>query len=1067
MEIWVIFGESLSPIGSNLPKPSFHDEEKDGHYVEEVDPGGPAERAGLKVGDRVIQIDGTNVEADDHLDVIDRLRGCDSVVTLLVTDNKSDKHYKEIVDYKIKGMEEIDWDGISIPSEALFVPEDMSDDGTEYTEDDGTMSRPGDEVSLFETESYYSHDSGSSGGTLRGHHMHRNIAWGQPRACTIQKGSHEEHGFFLAIDRDRNGNVIRRVERGGPADRAGLRDGDRVLELNGEDISKMTHEELVEAIKMSGNEIHFRVIDERSDDIKMKNKPYLFRIVKGKGGYGFYLWQDAEGHFVEDITIGSPADRAGLRAGDRIIEINGVNIENENHEDVFYRIKACHNVVNLLAVDAKTYTFYKKNNMPITALKAETKFSGWKGFAGFGEMTQDEIKATKKEVVVSKEEFVIQRNENEDWGFRLAFSNSFMGNDKANGHMIHWVEKGGPADSAGLRNGDKLVGLEGQSMEKEEYEKVQMKLEKFKGTALRVTIAYEEVRDAMMPHDVEIDKGGDPSFGFYLWFDENGHYIEDVTIGSPADKSGLKIGDRVVEVNHSNVENEIHENVVAKVQESGDIVTLNVVSVRKDEVGETVKPVSVTLTKETGSFGFYIQHDSKGFYFEYVQLGSPADKAGISTGDRLLEVNGQSTEGKKYEDVFSMVRNAGNNLNILMQSAKKSKPSARREAMLGNEAAENKESVYRQLLGLEEIDYQVEKRFLQLEYEKKHGIVEPGPTVGGKRGTDLRSGKKKSRREDKDGKKKRRRRKDKDHQGTSLGNDDASLAGDQDALLMESEGKSGKKKKRRKRKEGGEGEKKKKRRSKSKTHETTNLNESSEPKKEMTAEEKKEALAALKKKTKATRDAMLGEGGSSGGGDDKKDGKKRKKRKKKESSRMDKGDNEGWDWEENKDKPLEGIAEENEEEEVQEAELIDLGEAPESSSPQKERKTTTSEDADEAAEEEGNDLIDMASEGESGEDEEPAEEGEDVKNGDDGGDHDEGEEDADEGGEEDVVDQMDQQDPVEEEEAVDEKVAGDEPQADNGNESGSNENQGDAAEEPTQDQIVIEEDDNNADMKDE
>ena len=40
---------------------------------------------------------------------------------------------------------------------------------------------------------------------------------------------YEELGFFLAIDRDRNGNIIRRIERGGPADRAGLREGDRIL----------------------------------------------------------------------------------------------------------------------------------------------------------------------------------------------------------------------------------------------------------------------------------------------------------------------------------------------------------------------------------------------------------------------------------------------------------------------------------------------------------------------------------------------------------------------------------------------------------------------------------------------------------------------------------------------------------------------------------------------------------------------------------------------------------------------------------------------------------------------
>ena len=59
-----------------------------------------------------------------------------------------------------------------------------------------------------------------------------------------------------------------------------------------------------------------------------------------------------------------------------------VNIEKESTEDVFYRIKACHNVVNLLAVDAKTFVYYKKNNIPITAYKADMKFSGWKGWGG-------------------------------------------------------------------------------------------------------------------------------------------------------------------------------------------------------------------------------------------------------------------------------------------------------------------------------------------------------------------------------------------------------------------------------------------------------------------------------------------------------------------------------------------------------------------------------------------------------------------------------------------------------------------------------------------------------------
>ena len=65
----------------------------------------------------------------------------------------------------------------------------------------------------------------------------------------------------------------------------------------------------------------------------------------------------------------------GLRSGDRLIEVNGVNIESDTHEDVFYRIKACMNVVTLLAVDAKTFSYCQKNDIDVCARKAESNVS--------------------------------------------------------------------------------------------------------------------------------------------------------------------------------------------------------------------------------------------------------------------------------------------------------------------------------------------------------------------------------------------------------------------------------------------------------------------------------------------------------------------------------------------------------------------------------------------------------------------------------------------------------------------------------------------------------------------
>lgn len=64
-----------------------------------------------------------------------------------------------------------------------------------------------------------------------------------------------------------------------------------------------------------------------------------------------------------------------MRPGDRIIDVNGVNVEEENHEDVFYRVKASLNVVTLLTVDQKTFNLYKKHQIPISVSKAEANFS--------------------------------------------------------------------------------------------------------------------------------------------------------------------------------------------------------------------------------------------------------------------------------------------------------------------------------------------------------------------------------------------------------------------------------------------------------------------------------------------------------------------------------------------------------------------------------------------------------------------------------------------------------------------------------------------------------------------
>lgn len=62
-----------------------------------------------------------------------------------------------------------------------------------------------------------------------------------PRECKLSKQEGQSYGFFLRIEKDTAGHLVRVVEKGSPAERAGLQDGDRVLRINGVFVDKQEH----------------------------------------------------------------------------------------------------------------------------------------------------------------------------------------------------------------------------------------------------------------------------------------------------------------------------------------------------------------------------------------------------------------------------------------------------------------------------------------------------------------------------------------------------------------------------------------------------------------------------------------------------------------------------------------------------------------------------------------------------------------------------------------------------------------------------------------------------------
>ena len=69
-------------------------------------------------------------------------------------------------------------------------------------------------------------------------------------------------------------------------------------------------------------------------------KPRLCSITKGPSGFGFHLHgqKGVVGQKIRKVEEGSPADEAGLLAGDRIIAVNGKNVQNESHAEASFCI---------------------------------------------------------------------------------------------------------------------------------------------------------------------------------------------------------------------------------------------------------------------------------------------------------------------------------------------------------------------------------------------------------------------------------------------------------------------------------------------------------------------------------------------------------------------------------------------------------------------------------------------------------------------------------------------------------------------------------------------------------
>lgn len=363
-------------------------------------------------------------------------------------------------------------------------------------------------------------------------------------------------------------------------------------------------------------------------------------------GYGFTLHAEKgmEGQFVGDVDVGSPAEVAGLKNGDKIVEVNGVNMLHEDHNQVVARIKGVDYETRILVVDQESWKIFQQQGIPVNNQMPNlvTLFSE----------PEEHFEYLARVCHLKKWDGF------EGYGFNLHHHQDL---DK---HTIGKIDDESPARITGMIEGDYIVEVNGVNVEKSSHnDLVEMITEKAGGVNLLLVGALEHA----MFLKKQVNVGG--------WMAQLRH------LHCPA-------------VNPYTTEQQVH--VEQQQEQPGKLeqqppqqIPLQIPQLKIDDEEqrkaeeEAIKAVKISLDPhrlrlthlklwgDGGGYGFNMQSEKKkvGQFISNVEINSPADYGGLKEGDMILSVNQTSLKHLKHQDVVSLIRSNPNETTLLLVDA--------------------------------------------------------------------------------------------------------------------------------------------------------------------------------------------------------------------------------------------------------------------------------------------------------------------------------------------------------------------------------------------------------------
>ena len=235
-------GLGLSIAGGKASSPYKGDDE--GIFVCRITPNGPAEAAGLQVGDKILFVNDISFEEVDHYHAVDVLKAAGSDFTLTIVREipiDSKENYKQVVTEKPPIKQAPIKQNGNVPS---------STSASSFN---------------FNPESF----------DLKKQIIYTTLIRDQNGVGFSIAGGEGGVPYKEGCD----GIYVSRIMEGGAADRDGkLREGDKILAIDGEDVTKAKHDKVI--AKLTGLGRFIRLVVEREGTEGDEKSPKLFGLPK-------------------------------------------------------------------------------------------------------------------------------------------------------------------------------------------------------------------------------------------------------------------------------------------------------------------------------------------------------------------------------------------------------------------------------------------------------------------------------------------------------------------------------------------------------------------------------------------------------------------------------------------------------------------------------------------------------------------------------------------------------------------------------------------------------------------